>query len=582
MNKRTYATFIDCLSGLESKGRRAGVEIVVVLRHSVGHLVRDLLLYAALVQRFPQRSGTEHSPNSDMSHIGFGFRPALTVTNKRCIGLFGSYLQSSKEKKRYGDANLDWKLARSLRRSVTSIAIKLMAMLVTLFSLNATASGKSQRPNIIIIIADDLGYGDLSVQGHPLIRTPNIDRLAAEGQRWTSFYASASTCNPSRVALMTGRLPIRIHENGQNLWADLPNSEVTIAEFLKPLGYATGYIGKWGLTELRISPFDYPGAHPNQQGFDYFYGFPEGSWPWGEGVKGTYEDYKNATDKDFPVRLYRQDVVLQSPVSQTISTEKLTDESLKWLESNKDESFLLFLAFSAPHVPLFPSNSFKGHSKAGRYGDVVEEIDASVGRIIEAVRRFGVANDTLIFFTSDNGPWLRYQDLGGSAGPLRDGKHTVWEGGVRVPGIFWWPGRIRPSVVDGIGANVDLISTISALVGASLPTDRAYDSIDLSATLLQRSPSSRKEWFYFGSIYAGGKLEAARVDQYKLVLGSVDFIGSEGPYLETHKSYLNPLLFDLSTDLAERWNIADQHPEIVKAIKERVSRYKEAVPGMSK
>lgn len=442
------------------------------------------------------------------------------------------------------------------------------------------------KPNIVIILTDDLGYGDLSIQGHPLIRTPNIDQLAREGQRWTSFYSSAPICNPSRVALMTGRMPIRINRKGKNLWEPMPDSEITLGEFLKTKGYATSYIGKWGIGSPK---FNYKGSHPNDQGFDYFYGLENSNdgaaLP--NGLNRNYENIKNIGSSDFEIPLYRQRDVAEMPVEQSTLTKRYTEESVKWIEEHKDRPFFLYLAHSMPHVPLFTSRAFQDHSKAGLYGDVIEEIDWSVGQVMDALKKAGVADNTLVIFSSDNGPWRTYYDLAGSSGPWRGGKITGWDGGSRVPGIFWWPEKIKPAVVDGIGVNVDLMATIASLTHTPLPKDRVYDSIDLSQTLLQDKPSPRKEWFFYG---VPGNLWAARVGDHKLVYESWEAVGKDNITSKTteetmwtdrgygnHKVHNPPLLFDLSTDMGERLNIADKNPEIVARIQEAVQRHEKSL-----
>ena len=440
---------------------------------------------------------------------------------------------------------------------------------------DAGAPTDARPPNIVLILADDLGYGDLSIQGHPLIQTPNIDRIAREGQRWTSFYASAPMCNPSRVALVTGRMPIRIHRNGKNLWADLPDDEVTMAEMLKQRGYATSYIGKWGLS----GRFNYQGSHPNDQGFDAFFGLVgSNDAPLREGFERTYENIKNATSADFPISLYRQKEAVETPAYQPTLTKRYTEEAVRWIGEQADQPFMLFIGHSMPHVPIFRSPGFDGHSNAGLYGDVIEELDWSVGEVVSALERAGVADDTLIWFSSDNGPWLTYFDLGGSPGGLRDGKLTGWDGGLRVPGIFYWPGTIRPAVVDGIGVNVDLMATVAALTGTSLPDGREFDSIDLSGTLLRGEASPRNEWFYYGQ---PGNLWAARVDDFKLVLESWDSLGTEKQIgwrgYANHLKHRAPQLFDLSTDIGERWNVADRYPEVVAEIEAAIQRQRESM-----
>lgn len=450
------------------------------------------------------------------------------------------------------------------------------ASLLTGLAHARPASRPPARPNIVLIVADDLGWGDLSCQGHPLIRTPNIDRLAAAGQRWTSFCASAPLCNPSRAALLTGRMPVRIHGGLRNKWADLPNTEVTLAEMLKPAGYVTAYVGKWGLCRA----FDYPGAHPNDQGFDEFFGLAgSNDAPLRPGLIRTYDTIRRASSDDFEISLYRQREAIETPVHQPTLTKRYTHESTQWIlrQAARSKPFLLFLSHTMPHVPLFRSRDFEGRSRAGLYGDAVEELDWSVGQVMAALRQARVENNTLVIFTSDNGPWRTYYDLGGSSGPFRDGKMTAWEGGFRVPGIFAWPGVIAPAVIDGIGANVDLPATLAALARISLPEGRTYDSIDLSRTLLRGEPSPRQEWFYYGD---SGALWAYRQGDFKLHLESKESLGPE----ETHKrGYGNaarhapPLLFNLSTDVSERRNIAASRPDIVRKILNAVERHNASI-----
>ena len=461
-------------------------------------------------------------------------------------------------------------------------AFLLLALLAVLAFTSCGSVGESppRPPNIVLVLTDDLGYGDLSVQGHPVIRTPNIDRIARQGQRWTSFYASSPLCNPSRVALVTGRMPVRIHGDGRNAWADIPDAEVTIAEMLKTRGYATAYVGKWGL----CGRFDYEGSHPNDQGFDHFYGLVgSNDAPLREGFERTYENIKNSTSADFPISLYRQREAIETPAFQPTLTKRYTEESVQWMREQSQGPFFLFLGHSMPHVPLFRSKEFEGHSNAGLYGDVIEEIDWSVGQLVKTLEELGVAENTLLWFSSDNGPWRTYFDLGGSPGPLRDGKITAWEGGFRVPGIFWWPGTITPAVVNGIGVNVDLMATIASLTGAAMPAGKLFDSIDLSPTLLRGEPSSRREWFYYGQ---PGNLWAARVAQHKLVFESWESLGTEKQIgwrgYGNHQTHDPPMLFDLSTDVDERWNVAEQNPEVIEIVRGAVERHREWIDTADK
>ena len=454
-------------------------------------------------------------------------------------------------------------------------AVVVTILVSSLLACGAGPTAPDRPPSVVLILADDLGYGDISIQGHPLIRTPNIDRMAREGQRWTSFYASAPMCNPSRVALLTGRMPIRIHGTGKNSWADVPDTEITLAEMLKDRGYATGYVGKWGLS----ARFDYEGSHPNDQGFDDFFGLVgSNDAPLREGFERTYENVKHSTSDDYPISLYRQREAVETPAYQPTLTKRYTEEAVKWIREHSGEPFFLFIGHSMPHVPIFASPEFEGRSAAGLYGDVIEELDASVGAVMRVLEDLGLAKNTLVWFSSDNGPWRTYFDLGGTAGPFRDGKLTGWDGGMRVPGIFWWPGTIKPKVIDGIGANVDLVATLASLTGTAMPDDREFDSLDLSETLLEGTPSLRQEWFYYGQ---PGNLWAARVGDYKLVYESWESLGTEKQIgwrgYANHRKHDPPLLFDLTTDVGERWDVASDKSQVVKHIEAITEKHSEAV-----
>jgi arylsulfatase A-like enzyme len=417
-------------------------------------------------------------------------------------------------------------------------------------------------PNIVIIFTDDLGYGDLSGYGSPNIRTPHLDRMAAEGQKWTNFYAQSPVCSPSRAALLTGRLPIRSGMYGtpipraaralaSNAAHGLPQSEITLAELLKQKGYATTTIGKWHLGHQ-------PRYLPTRQGFDSWFGIPFShdmhiTVPRNEGLKSrAYYEPKPAY---FDVPLMRNDVVVERPVDHATMTSRFTDEAISYMEANRTRPFFLYLAHPMPHIPLARTGTFVGHSEAGVYGDVVEEIDAGVGRLLAALRRLKLDRDTLVLFTSDNGPWLPFGSHGGSSGPFRNGKGTTWEGGLRVPAIFWGPGRVRPKVVTGIGSNMDVFTTAARLAGAPLPADRPIDGVDLTPTLLHGAPSPRSAMHY----YWDSELRALRKGRYKahfVTSGAWD----DGEARQEHDP---ALLFDLAADPGEKENIAAHHPRLV-------------------
>jgi arylsulfatase A-like enzyme len=416
-------------------------------------------------------------------------------------------------------------------------------------------------PNIVIILADDLGYGDLGSFGSPNIRTPRMDAMAAEGQKWTNFYVQP-VCSPSRAALLTGRLPIRSGMYGRaegmspkvfrdNAAQGLPAEEITIAEALKGRGYATAIVGKWHLGSQR--PF-----LPMAQGFDYWFGLPYShdmnmTAPRNDGWQSAA--YYNPKPEYWNVPLMRNGDVVERPVDHRTLTKRYTDEAVRFIAGHRDEPFFLYLAHSLPHIPLARSPEFEGHSTAGIYGDVVEELDASTGRILDALKAGGLERNTLVVFTSDNGPWLAFGAHGGSAGPLRRGKGTTWEGGVRTPAIFWWPGTIRPGVVTDMASAMDLFVTAAKLAGAEPPADRAIDGVDLRGPLTGAGPSPRHILYY----YWDDELRAIRKDAYK-----AHFItsGSYGDG-ETRATHDPPLLFNLAEDPGERHDVAAAHPDIV-------------------
>ena len=431
------------------------------------------------------------------------------------------------------------------------------------------------RPNIVIIFADDLGYGDIGAFGASNIRTPRLDAMAAEGQKWTSFYVQP-VCSPSRAALLTGRLPVRNGMFGtptgtapkvfrDNAAEGLPLEEVTVAELLKSAGYRTGMVGKWHLGQL-------PQFLPMQHGFDSWFGLPYShdmrmTVPRNNGYQTAA--YYSPKPEYWDVPLMRNDRVIERPVDHRTLTKRYTDEAARFIAENKNGPFFLYLAHSLPHIPLARSDEFVGHSDGGMYGDVIEEIDWSVGKVLDALRSAGVERNTLVLFTSDNGPWLPFRDHGGSAGQLRQGKGTTWEGGVRTPAIFWWPGTIRPGVVTGMGSGLDLLATAASLAGTRVPADRLIDSVDLSAALRGTGPSPRHELFY----YWDSELRAVRKDKYK-----AHFITS-GAYddPEPRAAHDSPLLFDLSVDPGERFNIAADHPEVVGDLAKAASTHRATI-----
>lgn len=458
-----------------------------------------------------------------------------------------------------------------------TLKITALIYLTIIFSctdpVETSANGKNDQPlNFIILFADDLGYGDLGVYGHPTIRTPRLDKMANEGQKWTNFYVGASVCTPSRAALLTGRLPVRsgmTSRVNRVLFPDskngLPAEEITLAEQLKKAGYATACVGKWhlGSKEQYL---------PTNNGFDYYYGIPYSNDMDNvadfQAIGGYMNFWKTAARKDinmFQVPLMRNTEIIERPANQHTITKRYTDESIKFINEHKESPFFLYLAYNLPHVPLFASKEFEGTSPRGLYGDVVEEIDYNVGRVLDTLAAMGLAENTIVVFTSDNGPWLIMNQEGGSAGLLRNGKGSTWEGGMREPCIFWSPGNIKPGLVTGIGTTMDLFTTFSTLAGVAIPDDRVIDGIDISATLFENAPSPRNEMFY----YRGDWLYAVRVGDYK-----VHFITQEAyePEVTRHDP---PLLYNVNVDPSEQFDIAADYPEVIEQINEVVKKHNE-------
>ena len=408
------------------------------------------------------------------------------------------------------------------------------------------ARGKT--PNIIIIYCDDLGYGDLGCYGSSIL-TPNVDRLAAEGMRFTQFYSANPVCSPSRAALLTGRYPTRVGVPRVLFPTDktgLPDDETTIAHMLKTQGYKTMCIGKWHLGH-------FPPFLPTSRGFDEYFGIP----------------YSN--DMTPRPLMHNLDVLEEPAVLETL-TPRYTDQALKFIERSKGSPFFLYMAHTYPHIPLAASDRFRGKSAQGLYGDVVEEIDWSVGRILEALKTHGLDQDTLVVFSSDNGPW--YQ---GSPGKLRGRKGSTYEGGVREPFIARFPGHIPPGTVcRGVAGTIDILPTIARLCGASLP-GKPLDGIDIGPLLSGRSSSLDREALLY---FDGWNVQCARWGRWKLHFmryNSPPYVPAP-PDGRMNLPLPVPELYDLEADPDESYDVAPENPKIVAEIRGRVERLLEGFP----
>ena len=425
--------------------------------------------------------------------------------------------------------------------------------------VHAAKAEDARPPNFIVIFVDDLGYADLGCFGSPDIRTPVLDQLASEGMRFTHFYAQ-HICGPSRTALMTGCHPLRVAEPGNTkaIHPVVHSEEITVAEVLKAKGYATGCFGKWDIAGHSQKDF-VPSLMPNHQGFDTFFGTP--------------------SSNDRSLDLYRDEERIEENADMSMLTLRYTDEVIEFITRNREQPFFAYVPYTMVHTRLDASPGFKGKSPRGLYGDAVEEIDFSCGRILETMRKHDLVGNTYFLFTSDNGPWLVKNkdhadghlpsDHGGSAGPLRSGKVSTWEGGVRVPTILWAPGRVPAGqTCEAIAATIDVLPTFAKLAGATAPTDRVLDGQDirhLFAGEFEKADPNRVFHYYFLN-----SLQAVRQGKWKLHLPRL----ANPPWLGIFSNnrhiaeadwtgFEEPFLVDLEADPGETRSVAEQHPGVV-------------------
>lgn len=442
---------------------------------------------------------------------------------------------------------------------------------------SAVKAGDAGCPNIILIFADDLGYGDLGCFGSPNIKTPHLDKMAAEGVKFKSFYA-APVCGPSRAQLMTGSYSVRTgsgHNEVPLSPTGLNPNEVTMAEVLKDAGYRTMHIGKWHLG-------DAPEFMPTSQGFDQFWGFPYSHDMWPYHPLSSSKRIESAPDRElmkqmldrkkkmrytakgsweFPdLPLFENETVIEKNPKMAPMTTRFTEKALEFIDANKDRPFFLYMAHTMPHTPLFVSEKFSGKSERGLYGDAVMEMDWSCGQIFKKLKELNIDDNTLVVFSSDNGPTTKYGKDGGSAGVLRGGKGTQYEGGVRVPTIFRWPNTIPAGVkTDSMASTIDLLPTFASLAKTGVPTDRTIDGRDLTPLMTGKTSSSPHEYLHYMVGGRGGSskmnYKAVRNQKWKLFVK----MSKSGKVSPTE-------LYNLETDVSEKKNVLKQNQAIAKAM----------------
>jgi arylsulfatase A len=447
---------------------------------------------------------------------------------------------------------------------MTRIVSSFVACAFALAFISSRAHGAST-PNVVLIFCDDLGYGDIGPFGskNP---TPNLDRMAAEGAKFTSFYVAQAVCSASRAALLSGSYSNRVSIQGAlppNARVGIHPSETLMPEVFKSRGYATGMVGKWHLG-------DAPQFLPTRNGFDEYFGLPYSNDMWPR--------HRESKFPDLPLMEGEQKIEF-NPDQRKLTTA-YTERAVSFIDRNKEKPFFLYVAHSMPHVPLFVSDKFEGKTGRGLYADVIAEIDWSVGQILGALKRNGVDGNSLVIFTSDNGPWLSYGDHGGSAGPLREGKTTTFEGGVRVPCVMRWPGTIPAgAVVSEVASTIDFVPTFAKLIGASLSGDR-IDGKDIGP-LMRNEPGAKSphEAFYY---FWGQRLQAVRAGKWKLTfpheynsVATSGGAGKPGRYQRDPRASIELSLFDLQADPGETKNVIAGHPDVVKHLEALAERARE-------
>jgi arylsulfatase A len=454
--------------------------------------------------------------------------------------------------------------------------MKLTALFLA-YALTIASAFAAAKPNVILIFADDLGYGDLGCFGSKTIRTPHLDGLAAQGRRFTSFMVASPVCTPSRTALLTACYPKRVGMHQHVLFPTstrgLNPTENTIADHLKAQGYATACFGKWHLGH-------HPEVLPTAQGFDTYFGIPysndmnhpdnEDKPPGGpDGLDILWSDPSSSLTK-WRTPLMENEKIIELPVDQRTVTRRYTQKAIDFATANRERPFFIYLPHSMPHIPLYVPDDVRDPDPKRAYINTIEHIDTEIGRLLRTLDETGLAANTFVIFTSDNGPWLPFKHHGGSAGPLRDGKGTTFEGGQRVPCIIRGPGIPAGSVCDGLTSTIDVLPTLAAILKAPLPTMRKIDGLDASGLwqgTAEKSP--REEFVYYTS---QGVVEGLRQGNWKLLVkkpqGAARGRKKAAPVAKSAEPTI--LLFDLANDLGEKTNLASQQPEVVTRLRARM------------
>jgi len=458
-------------------------------------------------------------------------------------------------------------------RSSTQLLFSL-SICAALFS--CVVKAQASDPNFVIIFADDQGYGDLSCFGSETIKTPNVDRLAEEGRKFTSFMVASPVCTPSRAALLTGCYPKRVGMHQHVLFPTstkgLNPSEHTIADHLKSQGYATACFGKWHLGH-------HPEVLPTSNGFDTYLGIPYSNdmnhpdnkgKPQGgaAGMDILWKDPESTLTK-WKTPLIKDEEIIELPVDQRTVTRRYTQNAIDFIKKHRDESFFVYLPHSMPHIPLYVPDDVRDPNPLNAYINVIEHIDSEVGRLLDTLDELKLSNNTYVIYTTDNGPWLQFKHHGGSAGPLRDGKGTTFEGGQRVPCLIRGPGIPAGTVCDELTGTIDVLPTIAALTGKPLPTQKKIDGIDVSKLWTgQIDDSPRHEFMHYTS---QGNLEGIRQGDWKLLVKKPRQRRNQ-KNAAAGKAKAQIMLFDLSKDVGEQNNLAAQHPEIVDRLQQRMKQ----------